>query len=149
MLRTLLLTLSLLLPSCGQSRPAGPPTTNTTSTALPTLAQRTTFLNQYVTFRRGYQTLDFNIAFLNNNGGTPPGPTEYDIRLIATVPESELQSWIPSGVTASPTPPDTSWLKTVPTTLNLSGVTEWYITPGKGIGLDRANKIVVYRAFAH
>lgn len=146
MLRPLLLTLSLLLPSCGQSPPSGPPTTNTTSSTLPTLAQRTNFLNRYVTFRRNYDTLDFNIAFLNNSRGTLPGPTEYDIRLIATVPESELQSWVPAGITATSTALDTSWLKSVPTTLNLTGVTEWYITPGKQVGLDRANKTVVYRA---
>jgi hypothetical protein len=134
-------TIAVLLTAC---KPAGPATTNTTSSAYATLAERTKFLNQYVAFRRTYETLDFDIMYQNNGNGMIPGPSDWDVRLVATVPASELQSWIPAGLAASPAP-DTRWLKSVPTALDLSGVSEWYTQSNHVIGLDRAKRIVVYR----
>ena len=39
---------------------------------FPTLAERVAFLQQYVTFRRTYETLDFDIMYQNNGGGSLP-----------------------------------------------------------------------------
>ena len=140
-IRTLILTLAVLLVGC---KPSGPATTKTTSAAYATVAERTKFLNDYVTFRRTYETLDFDILYKNNGGGMAPGPSDWDVRLVATVPASELQAWVPTSVSAS-TAPDIAWLKSVPTTLNLSGVNGWYIDGGRLVGIDRTKRIVVYR----
>jgi hypothetical protein len=134
------LAAALLISGCKSS---GPASTQTNSSSFPTVAERAKFLHQYVTFRRTYETLDFDISFLNG-GGMPPGPSEWDIRIVATVPDSEMQDWVPAGVSAS-TAPNTEWLRSVPTTLDLSGVGEWYVDGNRVVGVDRARRIVVYR----
>ena len=140
-IRIFIFALTVLLVGC---KPSGPATTKTTSAAYATVAERTKFLNEYVTFRRTYETLDFDVMYQNNGGGMVPGPSDWDVRLVATVPASELQAWIPAGVNAS-TAPDVSWLKSVPTALDLSGVIEWYVDGKRIVGIDRARRVVVYR----
>jgi hypothetical protein len=68
---------------------SGPATTSTTSAGFSPLAKRVEFLHQCVAFRRTYETLDFDIMY-QNNGGTLPGPSDWDIRFVATVPAAEL-----------------------------------------------------------
>ena len=134
---------TVLLAGCGKS---GPATTDTTSASIPALKDRVEFLQQYVTFRRTYDSLDFAIQYRNNNGGMVPGPSDCDIRLVAIVPAAEISDWIPAE---APVPkPDTAWLKSVPTSLDLSGVDEWYVDGSKTVGLNRAKRIVVYWLFA-
>lgn len=128
--------------------PSGPPSIETTSAAFATLGERAAVLEKYVTFRRRYEALDFAINFRNNSGGVPPGPTEWDIRLIAQVPATELTNWIPAGA-KSISNPDTSWLKDVPTTIDLRGLSEWYEQGRIQIGVDRAQRIIAYRNWAN
>lgn len=120
----------------------GPPTTRTLSSEIPTLAERIALLNRYVTFRRNYESLDFDITYLKN-GGRLPGPSEWDLRLVAIVPEAELQAWVPSGVAFSPSA-EVEFLKTVPTTIDYSTIREWYVDQHHVVGLDRAKRVVVY-----
>jgi hypothetical protein len=138
------LAVALLISGCKSS---GPASTQTNSSGFPTVAERAKFLHQYVTFRRTYETLDFDISFLNGDG-MAPGPSEWDIRIVATVPDSELRDWVPAGVNTSikANTVDTEWLRSVPTTLNLSGVSEWYVSGNRVVGIDRARRIVVYRS---
>ena len=146
MARRLSLILAVvLIAGCGQS---GPPTTRTNSSQYATLEERASFLHQYVTFRRTYETLDFDIMY-QNNGGMVPGPSEWDVRLIATVPASELQTWVPQGVPAVPVVQDRQWLQSVPTSLDLSGISEWYVDGRRIVGLDRTRRIVAYRIWAY
>lgn len=140
--RILVLLLILLFTGCA---PSGPPSMQINSSAFATLAEREKFLNQYVTFRRSYQTLDFDILYQNNGGGLTPGPSDWDVRLVATVPAKELADWIPASVKISAAP-DLTWLKSVPTSLDLAGLNEWYIDGKRIVGLDRVRNIVVYRA---
>lgn len=142
MSRIFILAVALLFVGC---KPSGPATTSTKSTAYATVAERTTFLNQYVTFRRTYETLDFDIMYQNNGGGMVPGPSDWDVRLVATVPVAELQAWVPTGVSVSAAP-DIAWLKSVPTTLDLSGISEWYIDAQRVVGIDRTKRIVAYHS---
>jgi hypothetical protein len=141
-IRIFILSMVALLIGC---KPSGPATTKTNSSAFTTVADRTKFLNEYVRFRRTYQTLDFDILYRNNDGGMVAAPSDWDIRLVATVAASELQAWIPPGVSAA-IAPDTTWLKSVPTTLDLSGLSEWYIDGKRIVGIDRAKRIVVCRS---
>ena len=69
------------------------------------------------------------------------GPSDWDVRLVASVPASQLQVRIPAGVNGS-APPGTAWLKSVPTTLDSSGVNEWYADGNRVVGIARANRML-------
>lgn len=139
-----LLALVVLLAGCGKS---GPDSTNSTSAGLPTLKERIDFLQRYVKFRRTYESLDYAIQYANNSGGMVPGPSEWDIRLVAIVPAAELAAWVPAG---APVPNvDADWLRSVPTSLDISGVREWYVSGLQVVGVDRTKRIVVYRIAKH
>ncbi|HMN42881.1 MAG TPA: hypothetical protein PKE29_18725 [Phycisphaerales bacterium] len=141
-------TVMLVMVWMSGCKPSGPTSTKTTSSGMATISQRVNFLHEYVTFRRTYETLDFDIAYHNNGGGMVPGPSDWDLRLVATVPADEMPAWIPPGVSQT-SAPDVAWLKSVPTALDLSGVSEWYVDGNRLVGLDRGNRIVVYRFSTH
>lgn len=136
--------LVLLAAGCGGR--SGPATTDTSSATFPTLAERVEFLERYVTFRRNYRELDFHVAY-RNGGGPAPGPSEWDIRVVAVAPPGELASWVPAGVTAV-ADADRDWLAVVPGAERAAGITEWYVGPGSVVGIDRAKSVVAYRRWA-
>jgi len=129
----------------GGCRRNSPAAARASSAQFATLQQKIDFLQKYVMFRRTYETLDFNISTLDGDAGLVPGPSEWDVRVVATVPASELAKWIPQGVQPSAKPPDQNWLTSIPTSLDLSGVDEWYDDGGRTVGIDREQRIVVYR----
>ena len=129
MRQALVLLTALAVAGCGGS--SGPPTIDTTSDALPSLERRVEFLERYVTFRRGYTDLGFHISYQNNGGGMVPGPSDWDIRLVAAVPPAELASWVPPGLTPTPSA-DTQWLAGVPGDGRAAGIGEWYNWSGVG-----------------
>ncbi len=135
------------LAGCGGSR--GPASADTSSASFPTLAERVEFLQRYVTFRRGYRELDFHIVYRNGGGGrgAVPGPSEWDIRVVAVVPPGELASWVPAGVTAVASA-DRAWLAVVPGGERAAGITEWYVGPRSVVGIDRARSVVAYHRWA-
>ena len=142
-MRMALLWLAVLsLVGCGE--PSGPASTDTSSAALPSLAQRVEFLERYVTFRRGYTDLGFHIVYHNNGGGMMPGPSDWDVRLVAAVPPAELNAWVPPDRTATPVA-DTQWLAGIPGAGRAAGIREWYEAPGVAVGIDREHSVVVYR----
>ncbi len=120
-------------------------TTTTSSSSFSTLKDKTDFLNSYVTFRRNYRDLEFHISYLNNSC-IVPAPSEWDIRLIAIVPEEELHLWIPAGIRVS-TSTDRNWLTNVPSSHLADGITEWYTQQGKIVGVNRQTSVVAYRAW--
>jgi hypothetical protein len=69
------------------------------------------------------------------------------VRLVARVPASEIQVWVPQGITQSSQ--DRDWLKSVPTKLELRGITEWYGEEGRVIGIDREHGIVAYHLWKY
>jgi len=138
----------VLISGCGEDR-SGPPSTDTDSSAFASLSEKVDFLNQYVAFRRTYESLDFDISYHNNGGGMVPGPSEWDIRLVATVPADELNEWIPADVEPMGEAEDSRWLDSVPTSLDLSGINEWYHDHRRIVGIDRERRIVAYYTWAH
>ncbi len=137
----LLLFTMICVPGCGGS--GSPPTTETSSTKFSTLSEKVVFLEQYVKFRRTYEDLDFVISFKNNSGGLVPGPSDWDIRIVAHVPSADLAQWT-KGLqpTASP---DIDWLKVLPGRIDYSGVSAWFQSGSRLVGMDERNAIVVYR----
>ena len=140
--RSIILVL-VLFAGCSQS---GPAITHASSSQFPSLQEKTDFLQRYVSFRRTYEALDFRIDFFNGGGGVP-APSEWDVRLVARVPTSEIQVWVPQGITQSSQ--DRDWLKLVPTTLEIAGITEWYGEKGRVVGIDREHGIVAYHLWKY
>ena len=111
----------------------------------PTLLTAIQFLENYVTFRRQYQKLDYEIMYQNNGGGMVPAPSDWDIRLIAVVPETEIEAWVPAGAEKKDDP-SPAWLNDLPGTIEREGLTEWYRKSGTMVGVDRERFIVAYRS---
>jgi len=139
----LLVVVAALVAGCG---PSGPPTTETTSAGFATLAEKVGFLEDYVRFRRNYEQLDFAIEYHNNSGGMVPGPSEWDVRIVAVVPPPELDAW--TSALSPAASPDTALLAGVPTPIDHSGVTQWFRNGGVLVGVDEGNAVVVYRNLA-
>jgi hypothetical protein len=137
------LFMGLALAGCSKSQP-GPASVAETSSARANIGDRVRFIENYVTFRRTYEKLDYDIAYQNNGGGLVPAPSDWDIRLIASVPKAEMNDWVPVGAekTDGPSP---EWLKGMPGSIEREGITEWYRTSGTVVGLDRERSIVAYR----
>jgi hypothetical protein len=133
------------LAGCGGSR--GPASTDTSSASFATVAERVEFLQRYVTFRRGYRELDFHIVYRNGGGGAVPGPSEWDVSIVAVVPHGELASWVRAGVTALASA-DRAWLAVVPGGERAARITEWYVGPGSVVGIDRVGSVVAYRRWS-
>lgn len=142
-LMTTVLLVALALTGCSNTA-SGPASAAETSATRNELADRIQFLENYVTFRRQYEKLDYDIMYQNNGDGMVPGPSDWDIRLIAVVPKAEMEQWIPAGSEKSEgLAPD--WVKDLPGTIDRAGLTEWYNEGGTKIGVDRERSIIAYR----
>lgn len=137
------LLMAIILMSCAKAQ-SGPTSVTETSVARVELADRIQFIEEYVTFRRIYEKLDYDIMYQNNGGGMVPAPSDWDIRLIAVVPETEIDDWIPAGAEKKDDP-SPAWVKDLPGPIERSGLTEWYRKSGTTVGVDRERSIVVYR----
>lgn len=132
----------LLLGSAWQK--SGPSTADEKSTSRSSLEDRIKFVEKYVKFRRNYEKLDYHIQYQNNGGGFVPGPSDWDIRLIAQVPAKELNDWIPANSEKS----DKSvpaWVTELPGEIEREGITEWHKKANVTVGIDRERSVVVYR----
>jgi hypothetical protein len=135
--------LAIVLSGCSRKAP-GPASVTETSVARNGLADRVRFLENYVTFRRRYEELDYAIEYQNNAGGMVPAPSDWDIRLIAVVPKADLEAWVPAGAEKKDGPSPV-WLTELPGTIERDGFTEWYHKSETVIGVDRKRSIVAYR----
>lgn len=135
---------SIVLMGCSSSQ-SGPESVTETSIARAELTDRIQFIEKYVTFRRTYEKLDYDIMYQNNGGGMVPAPSDWDIQLIAIVPKTEVDDWVPANVQKS----DVSapeWLEGLPGGIERHGITEWYRKSGTTVGVDRQRSIVAYRS---
>ena len=137
----LLLLAMICTPGCNKT--SGPASTETSSTKFSTLSEKVEFLEQYVVFRRTYEDLDFVISYVNNSGGMVPAPADWDIRAVAQVPPAELAQWTKGMKPTSS--PDIDWLSVLPDGIDHSGVSEWFQSGNRLVGVDRKNAIIVYR----
>jgi hypothetical protein len=146
--RVIVLSLWVLLAGCSpysQSGPqSGPQSVTETSVARERLSDRVEFIEQYVTFRRNYLDLEYDVMYQNNGKGLVPGPSDWDIRIRAVVPDNEIATWIPSDGTHTVQPPP-AWTTTIPGHISTLGITEWYRVSGKEVGIDRATSTIAYR----
>jgi hypothetical protein len=124
--------------------PSGPASVTETSARRSELAGRVRFIENYVTFRRKYEKLEYDVMYQNNGGGMVPGPSEWDVRLIAVVPPADVDGWIPKDVQKDDGLAP-QWLRDMPGSIKKDEVTQWYRKAGIEVGIDRAHSIVAYR----
>ena len=126
------------------SSPSGPASVEETSAARADLRDRIQFIERYVAFRRDYKNLEYEVSYQNNEDGMVPGPSDWDIRLIAAVPPGAVDLWISANLQridgSQP-----QWLGDLPGSIEKNGITEWYKNGGTEIGIDRERSIVAYR----
>jgi hypothetical protein len=151
MMRGLLFVLVMLLISCVGGTPAqrvagdGPPSAQEDSRRRSKLQDRVAFIEQYLTFRRTYLQLEYDVFYQNNGIGNVPGPSDWSIMMVAVVPPADLPKWIPAGIQKRNHPPP-AWVKIVPGNIVTRGVTEWYSSGSVEVGVDRKTATVVYRS---
>jgi len=135
--------LLFVMTGCSKS-PSGPASVAETSVTRAKLEDRVRFVENYVTFRREYEELDYDVTYHNNSGGMVPGPSDWDIRLIAAVPATDLDAWVPNDVEKNEGPPP-KWLLDLPGSIERDKITEWYRNSGIEVGVDRTRSLVAYR----
>jgi hypothetical protein len=129
----------------GCSRDNGPPTVNISSddAQFRQLSDKVDFLEQYVGFRRRYLALDFYIDYHNNSGGLVPGPSDWYIGVVAKIPQTEIAQWT-KGLLPIKTP-NIDWVDSLPGSIDRSGISTWYQSDYRLLGVDEKNAIIVYR----
>lgn len=71
-----------------------------------------------------------------------PSPSEWSIRLLATVPADEIDQWI-DGLGAVKLP-DLAWVSDIPRAPTDLSQFEWYQDDKRTVGVNRANRTVIY-----
>ena len=141
----LLIALSGCNSSLRTSEPekAGPPTVSQLSTEQLSLDDRIEFIEQYVAFRRSYLELDYDIRYQNNGEGFVPGPSDWDIKILAVIPRSDIDEWVsPQAQRIEREPPE--WLGNMPGAISTEGINEWYSDGNSVIGIDRYKAIILF-----
>ncbi len=134
----------LVIVGCGGKKSK---TTDTDSAGFSTLGEKQTFLEQYVNFRRNYEELEFDVSYIDGGDGRVPGPTEWDIRVLAKVPADDIDEWI-SGMKQT-TSPDSSWVSSIPNAPTNLDAFKWYQDGRKLVGSRPDDRIVLYRNLAN
>ena len=141
-LRTIFLVLLVpLLGGCGGNASK---TTDGDSRRFATVTEKQAFLERYVSFRRRYDELDFAIRYIDGGDGMVPGPTEWDVRMLAKVPVESLDEWA-SGMVPTQIP-DVSWVSFIPNAPIEMASFEWYSGEGRIVGISRGSRLVLYRS---
>ena len=131
------LVLTLLLAGCGKGK-----TTDTVSNKFTTLAEKQEFLERYVKFRRSYDDLHFDLSYIDGGSGMVPGPTEWNVRVVAVVPAGEIDQWIDGLSVASD--PELDWIPDIPKAPTDLSRYKWYEGDRVIVGIDRESRSVLY-----
>lgn len=84
-----LFVIALLVLGCTSSSKS----TDTHSRSLPDLQARKNFAASYFKFPTEVEDLSFHIVYHDNSGGLVPGPSDWDIRILAKVKKENLARW--------------------------------------------------------
>lgn len=114
-----------------------------TSMSRPALANKIDFIERYLSFERGYEALEYRWFHSDNSGGLVPGPSDWNYQLLAIVPPDEIALWKIEGVVPVDTSP-LGWVDDIPGDIPTDGITEWYFSGKKMVGIDRDRAIVAY-----
>lgn len=126
-----------------QQSTQGPETASERSDSRESLEDKITFLEQYVTFDRTYEQLEYDVNYFNNGSGFPPGPSDWSIKVLAVVPSDEIDRWsLLAGQAIAPLP--TTIFDSIPGDIETQGITQWTADSQRIVGIDRTNSIVFY-----
>ena len=141
----LLLLLTFILYGCSESR-----TISKGSDAFTTLEQKIGLLKKYVNLNgKNFKTLDYHIIYQDNSTGMVPGPSDWDICIIAEIPETEISVWI-EGLKTLTEHPNMDGFERVSTKIDYTKINEWYHLSGSSfVGLNRKKRILVYRSHTY
>ena len=99
-----------------------------------------------MTFRRNYEELHFSVLYLDGSGGLVASSSEWDIRILAIVPELELNEWT-NGLKVA-TEPESGWIKELPKAPQDLTPYKWYEAKGVIVGINQEKRTVLYRNYA-
>jgi len=136
----LLLLFALALSNCGNGDGR---TTDTLSSEFDSVAEKQAFLERYVEFRHRYIELDYRVAFLDGSSGRLPGPTEWNLRIFATIPPEEVDLWV-DGLNRSANTPALGWISEIPNALSDLNEFDWYEGSRRVVGVDLKLGRVLY-----
>jgi len=135
---------SFSLIACDNSVDKGK-TTNTLSSSFSSLENKVKFLQGYLKPKSSFKALDYRIVYHDNSKGLVPGPSDWDIGLVAIVPPNEINQWI-VGLNKNPQTPDIKWLSNIPTSIDYSKINQWFVVGFSSVvGINRELGLVVYR----
>ena len=78
--------------------------THTLSSTFSSLEGKQDFLKRYIKPKSSFKQLDFLITYRDNSQGFVPGPSDWDIRLVAIVALTDIEQWISGLKKMSQTP---------------------------------------------
>lgn len=93
-------------------------------------------------FRRSYDDLHFRLSYVDGGSGLVPGPTEWNVRVLAVVPKGEIDQWIDGLNTA--TDPELGWVSDIPNSPTDLSYYKWYEGDRMIVGIDRERRTVLY-----
>ena len=148
--------IALVATGCGVTGGgSGPDSTDVTSDGFVLLQDKIDFLKEYLTIEWECTALEFDVLYFNGGRGLVPGPSYWDIRFVAVMPELDIARWMDdlTEVTGVPSP---EWLEDVPGQDGSLQISEWYADtnwphfdvedhPGVLLGVDRATKTIIMR----
>lgn len=127
-----------------------------TSRDIPTASERVRVLRRYVNSDLPLTDASFTVVIHDNEDGrlTVPGPSEWDIRAIATVPDGQFSGWIGDRMPVPHTGlPD--WTRSIPGSVPEDATFSWYTDNGRPVdaigtvvGVDPARGLVLLRVSA-
>jgi len=138
--RVFIVMLAIFCITCGGPKSK---TTHSDSRTFAALSEKKEFIERYVKFKRNYETLDFLIEFRDGGDGGLPSPSEWNIRLVATVPANEIDDWIAGLPIAKEV--ETDWVSAIANAPVDLKAFEWHLDKNRTVGIDRARGIVLYR----
>lgn len=141
---SLLILFCFSLMACDNSVDQGK-STNTSSSEFSTLESKRIFLKEYLKPKSSFQKLDFLIHYRDNSQGFVPGPSDWDIRLLAIVPPNEIDQWVATYKILLQEPTLT-WLSEIPSDIDYSEINEWFdMGFSSVVGIHRELGILAYR----
>lgn len=90
----LVLMIGVALVACGASgKVTASKTTDTRSSTFATHAEKTAFLERYLTLHSPVEATEFHVIFHDNSGGFIAGPSDWDIQAVMRVAPDDIASW--------------------------------------------------------
>lgn len=129
--------------STDTDRTAPPRTTNTASSSFTTEAEKIDFLAKYIHFHSAVDKAEFRVIFQDNSGGLVPGPSDWDIRAVLHVADTD--AWIKDKVEREPF--DLSWAESLYSeTMKPTSEPHFYESTASQLAVFEQERIILFYA---